>query len=183
MADWGTANGKEISASITRTTPGSFTPAPDASFNLNITLGTISGRSIGGTGGGTIEYVDRPVFTPTPPSAEAPGDWPMRFWAAEMSPSTTLSGIENIPDLYVCGASSKLYVRYWEIANYSGAAVDASLLMADYPIHIGTVEDGRRVISPEGFNFVMGPGEVIEGKISTDVEGVWLFVSGVETVT
>jgi hypothetical protein len=184
MADFGTFNTRTLPVTLRRAGPAAVVPTADPVFNVNTTLGTISARSITiGGGAGTI-FVDRPVYTPIPPSASSAGDWPMRFFAAQLSPSTVVGGVENIPNLYVCGASSKLYVRYYEVRNYSGGNVTVTINMAEYPVvRASTVANGASLPAPAGFNMILWPGDVIEAKVHTDVDDVWILVTGVETVT
>lgn len=181
MADWGVVNGKTLTTPQVYGTPDSALQSYYSDFDLNITLGPITGKQIGGSAA-QIEYVDRPVYNDAPPAAEGVGDWGIRFFRGFMDPTTTnVAGVVIRPELFVVPLDSIAFIRHVRIRNASAGTRTVRIWMADWLVYnevlAAGAEDERDMLE------VLGEGELIEGAIDADVDGVTAWVTGVLQVT
>jgi hypothetical protein len=180
MADWGTLTTRSLSASVTRANPLTFGGSTHTEFNL----GTLAVRSIGSSGEPVV--IEVPVIVPAPPSTHGLGDWPMRFFPPALENGQLEVDTEGEPnELYMCPENSVLYVRYYEIFNFSGSSRTVKLYFGDPEnpykrINAQTLADGASFTSPAGFMFNLGEGELIMGSASGS--GVYCHIEGVEAV-
>jgi hypothetical protein len=197
MADFGTFNGRTVSPSprfLLATSPA-VGGATHTEYDVNIAIGTINARSVGGGGGVEISYVDRVLYDDAPPSTNGAGDWGMRFYGARLEPSTVnQASITEYEDLYVCPAGSRIYIREIRLYNNTNASQAVKLFLVlngpeHFPLFNDSVDVGQdNEVVLEGL-WILGPGEVLEGSgpahlsgLLDDGKGVWCWVSGVEEV-
>jgi len=176
MADFGTFATRSLAPTITRPGVGTFGGTTFTEF----ALGTFTVRSLGSSGDTTTIEVE--VVVPAPPSANGAGDWPMRFFAGELSPD--VGGIP--PPLKMCPDDSVLYVVYYEIINRSGSSRTVKLFLPtddpDVPYQQvnQSLAAGVSLVAPSGFKYMLGEGEEILGSASAS--GVFCSVQGIEEV-
>jgi hypothetical protein len=180
VADWGTLATRNLSATVTRANPVTFGGSTHTEFHI----GTLAVRSIGSSGETVV--IEVPVIVPAPPSTHGLGDWPMRFYPPALEDGQLEVDTEGEPnELYMCPENSVLYVRYFEILNFSGSPRTVKLYFGDPEnpykrIDGHTFAHEEALTSPVGFMYNLGEGELIMASASGS--GVYCHVEGVEAV-